>query len=188
SIKPDKVLWYVVNINFKSHVSVAAKKITYAKLFYPARVTDLYEYIKQTLGDLVHQIKQIAILSVVITVVISVLITSLFLKLLVSKQLPQIAIMKALGFSQWHIRVQYLTKALFVLNLGILFGALLCNTLGQQLVGIMWSFMGAAAITFIVHPIQVYILCPLLLIIVVSLATLGNIVLIKKSTIMDIIV
>lgn len=185
---PETALWYVVNVDFKSNVIITNKINEYARIFHSARVTDLDDYLSQTMGDLISQIKNISILTVIVAVFISVLITSLFLKMLVAKHYSQIAIMKAIGFSLNDIRLQYLARSLFVLNLGILFGAIMSNTVGQKLVGIMWSFMGASEIKFIINPLQIYIVCPLLLMSVVTMTTLVSIALIKKIHITKMII
>lgn len=184
----EVVMWRVINIDFQPSVSVAAKKKEYSERFHSARVTDLKDYIQQTLGDLIQQVRWIAILSCILAASICVLIISLFLKLLVTKHYSQIAIMKALGFSLGNIRVQYLTRALLVLNLGILLGTFLCNTLGQKMVSAIGATMGAAEIKFVIYPLQVYVMCPLGLMAITSFATLASIVLIKKISIIDMIV
>lgn len=184
----ETVMWRVINMDFQPAVSVVDKKKEYARHCDSARVTDLQEYVQQTLGDLIQQAKWIALLACVIAAGICVLITSLFLKLLITKHYSQIAIMKALGFSLWDIRTQYLTRSLLVLNLGIIFGTLLCNTLGQKMVSAIWSTMGAAEITFVIDPLQVYVMCPLGLMAITSFATLASIVYIKTISIINMIV
>lgn len=184
----EAIMWRVINIDLQPFVSVTKKKQEYAQQFGSARITDLKDYVQQTLGDLIQQVKWIAVLAYVIAASICVLITSLFLKLLVTKHESQIAIMKALGFSLWNIRVQYLTRSLVVLNLGIVSGTLLCNTLGQAMISAIWSTIGASEITFVIKPLHVYVMCPLGLMVITSFATLASIVLIKKISIIDMIV
>jgi putative ABC transport system permease protein len=184
---PESVLWSVINIDFKPGISVAYKMNEYTRLFYPNRVTNIEDYLKQTLGDLVKQLRKIAILAIIIATCLSGLITSLFLKMLIAKQHSEIAIMRALGFTLKDIRIQYITRTLFVLNLGIIWGAILSNTVGQHLVSLMWSYMGACEIRLIINPWQVYILSPLLLICMVTVAALASIASIKEFNISKLI-
>lgn len=185
---PNSVMWYVINVDLKPHASLSNKKNLYTKIFSPARVTYLTDYVAQTMGGLIHQIQIISFISIAIAILLSVLITSMFLKMLVVKNYSQIAIMKAIGFSLLDIRIQYFAKILFILWMGILFGTYFSNTIGQSLVGLMWSFMGASEIHFIINPLQVYFYCPILLMTVVALSTLLSIGLIKKIHIMKMIV
>jgi putative ABC transport system permease protein len=185
---PDTALWYVINIDLKSQVSAKDKKNEYSKLLPSARVTYVDDYVNQTLGDLIKQVHAIALISIGAALLISILISSMFLKLLVAKHYSQIAIMKAIGFSLKDIQIQYLVKALFVLGLSIVLGTLIANTLGQSLVGLIWSLMGAPQIQFIIDPLQVYFLCPLILMGLVTSVAFMSIVLIKKINIIKMVI
>lgn len=172
SFDPDFALWYVINVEFKSNILIDNKAREYANIFYPVRVTHLTDYLQQTLGDLIKQVEYLTYLILLIALFITLLITSLFLKMLITKHYSQIAIMKAIGFSLNNIRLQYLTRSLFVLNLGIIIGVITSGTIGQQIVSFIWSFMGAPEIKLIINPIEVYFYYPLLLIFIVTIITL----------------
>ncbi|PTQ55683.1 MAG: ABC transporter, permease protein [Candidatus Carbobacillus altaicus] len=165
---PNSVLWYVVSLNVKPHVDLREKIEQYEKAFYPAKVTDLQGYLHQTLGNTIDQLRRILILTFFVAIFLSILITALFLKMLVAKDRQQIAIMRSIGFAPREIRTQYVTMALFVLTIGILLGTIFSNTLGQMLVSAVWSFLGASQIDFVIDPIQAYVICPLILILVVT--------------------
>ncbi|HRJ42864.1 MAG TPA: FtsX-like permease family protein, partial [Caldilineaceae bacterium] len=159
----------------------------YSSAFAPARVTDLEGYVAQTLGNTIAQLQKVTLVAVVAGLLVSVLMTALFLKMLIAKDGSQIAIMKSLGFSLGNIRVQYLTKTFFLLLIGILLGTIFANTTGQRLVSMLWSFMGAAQIHFIIDPIQAYLLFPLLLLLTVSVTTVISIAGIKETSIIQMI-
>jgi putative ABC transport system permease protein len=114
----------------------------------------------------------VTVVTVVVGLAVSVLITSLFMMMLITKDSNQIAIMRSLGFSLRNIRTQYLTRALFLLAFGIVLGTLFSNTLGQQLVSVVWSLLGASRIRFVIDPLQAYVLYPLLLMATVSVTTI----------------
>jgi putative ABC transport system permease protein len=180
----DDVLWYAVSINLFDGADAAAKKEKkeeYAAAFAPARVTDLDGYMAQTLGDTVRQLRLVTIVAVVVGIGVSVLITSLFMRMLISKDRTRISIMRSIGFSLRDIRTQYLTMALTVLAIGIVAGTLFSNTLGQRLVSALWAFMGAARITFVINPLQAYLLLPALLMGAVAATTRSALTGIKES-------
>jgi putative ABC transport system permease protein len=179
----EAVLWYVVSLNVKSNTGEKVNE--YAEAFYPARVTHSGRYLSQTMGNTIEQLKFFTLFAIVIALFVSMLITSLFLKMIIAKDSSQIAIMKGIGFSLKDIRVQYITKALLVLNVGIILGTVISNTLGQSMVSAIWSFMGASKIRFVINPVQAYILYPLALMLIVSLATLISTSSIKKSSIAE---
>lgn len=184
----DAVLWYVVSLDVSDHTDIKGKIAEYEEAFYPAKVTHLQGYLDQTLGNTIDQLKLITILAILIAIFVSILITSLFLKMLVAKDYSQIAILKSIGFTLRDIRIKYVTMALLVLNIGIILGTIVSNTIGQKMVSIVLSFFGASQIKFVIDPVQAYILCPLVLMLVVTITTLISIISIKKSSISEMIV
>ncbi|WP_028562060.1 ABC transporter permease [Paenibacillus pinihumi] len=179
----EAVLWYVVSLNVKAGTVITDKISAYEQAFYPAKVTDLQGYLHQTLGGTINQLKLVTILALVIALSVSILITFLFLKMLVAKDNSQIAILRSVGFALSGIRIQYVTISLIVLGAGLILGTLLSNTAGQLLIGGIMSFLGASNITFIIDPVQAYILSPVLLAVTVILTTLASIQSIKASSI-----
>ena len=183
----ENALWYTINLDLKSPDKIAEKAQEYATAFAPARVTDLEGYVAQTLGNTIDQLKNVTMIAVGVGLVVSVLMTALFLKMLIARDGSQIAIMKSLGFSLRNIRVQYLTKTLSLLAIGIVLGTIFANTAGQRLVSMLWAFMGAAQISFVIDPLQAYVLIPLLLMLTVSVTTLFSITGIKDTSIIQMI-
>jgi len=179
----DAVLWYTLIADVTAGTDVAAKVGEYSRLFHPARVTDLDGYIEETLGHTILQLGGVARAAVIIALVVATLITSLFLKMLLTKDASRIAIMKSLGFSLRHVRLQYQTTALLLTAVGVTAGTMFANTLGQRLVGVLWTLMGAAQLEFVIRPLQAYLLFPLLLAGVVSLTTALGIRHVKNTTI-----
>jgi putative ABC transport system permease protein len=129
----------------------------------------------------------VTVVAIAVGLSVAVLITSLFLSMLTSKDASQIAIMRSLGFSLRDVRVQYLSRALILLSLGIVLGTIFSNTLGQRLVSALWSFLGASQIKFVIDPLQAYVLLPLLLMLAVSITTLINMAGIKETNIAEMI-
>ena len=184
----QKVLWQAVSLDVSGGSSVDAKVQEYAEAFHPARVTDLEGYLSQTLGNTIAQLRKVTVVAVVVGLSVAALITSLFLTMLISKDSSQIAIMRSLGFSLHDIRVQYLSRALLLLGLGIVAGTVFSNTLGQRLVSSLWALMGASQIKFVIDPIRAYVLLPALLMVAVGLTTLLSIRGVKETNIADMIV
>jgi len=180
-IDPKAVLWYVLNVDVQADLN--EKMDEYSRAFSPAKVTDLDDYLGQTFGNTIDQIRRITIVAIVIAVFVSLLITSLFMRMLIAKDYGQIAIMKSIGASLHDVRVQYVTRALLLLNIGIILGAIVANTFGQYLVSALMSNMGANAIEFVVNPLQAYMLAPLTLMAVVTIATLTTTASIKETSI-----
>jgi putative ABC transport system permease protein len=89
------------------------------------------------------------------------LISLLFMRLLIAKDRYTIAVIKVLGFTKSDIRVQYLSRSVSILVIGITLGTVLSNTVGQSLVGMVMANFGGASFSFIIDPLQAYVLSPL---------------------------
>lgn len=183
----ESVLWYTLSLDLKPGISIENKIHEYSESFHPARVTDLESYLKQTLGNTINQLRKVTIAAAAVGLSVSVLITSLFLKMLIARDSSQIAIMKSLGFPIQSIRIQYLTRSLILLVLGITLGTVFANTLGENMVSLLWSFMGASQIRFVINPVQAYFFLPLILMLTVSITTIISITGIKDTSIIEMI-
>ncbi len=185
---PKTVLWYVVALDVKPNISVSEKMDEYTEVFYPAKITYLESYLSQTLGNTINQLRLVTILAIAISLSISILITSLFLKMLIAKDSSQIAIMRSIGFTSRDIRIQYLVRMLLVAGMGIILGTFASGTIGQSLVRILGSFMGASQIQLVVNPVVGYFILPFVLMMIVAITTLVSTVSMKKSSIAERIV
>ncbi|TCL57530.1 putative ABC transport system permease protein [Kineothrix alysoides] len=154
---PKNILWYVVYMNIKDGAGISAKGAEYASAFSDAKVNEVDEVVRQTMGNVIGQLKSASIFAVGIAVGIAVLITAMFFKMLTAKEAPQIAILRSVGFSMKDIQVQYVTRVMIVLLIGIVIGMLAAGTLGQSMAALM--IPGASSIKFVVGPLT-YLLCP----------------------------
>ncbi|MEK4486362.1 ABC transporter permease [Psychrobacillus sp. FSL H8-0484] len=167
-LNKDAVLWYIVSMNVAQGVDVREKMDYYQNTYDSAQVNDIKEYTQQTLGNIIDQMSLIVIAGIAIAVIIAVLITALFLRMLLSKDMSQIAIMRSLGLTSKNIKHQYMAGTMMVLILGIIVGVLASNYLGEFLVSMAMSSMGAAKIELVNVAWQTWLLCPLALIVVVG--------------------
>lgn len=181
------VLWYSLGLDLKGGISIEDKVHEYSTLFHPARITGIQDYLHQTLGGTISQVRKVVFGALLTGLLVSVLITALFMKMVIAKDSSRIAIMKSLGFSLSHIRVQYLMVSLLLLLCGIIGGTIFSNVMGQKLVSVLWGFMGASQISFVVDPVQSYLLFPLILTAAVFLTTLLTISDIKETSIITMI-
>ncbi len=167
-INEDTVLWYIVSMDVAPGVDISEKMDYYRNTYTSAQVNDIEEYTRQTLGNIIDQMGPIVIGGIVIALIIAALITALFLKMLLSKDMSQIAIMRSVGLSSENIKHQYMAGTLTVLVSGILLGVLTSHYLGEFIVSMAMSSMGAAKIEFVNIAWQTWLLCPLALIAVVG--------------------
>ncbi len=168
-INQNSILWYIISMDLAPGV-VKQDKMEYFRTSYDsAQVNDIQEYTRQTLGNIIDQMSTIVVAGIVIAAVIATLITALFLKMLLSKDMSQIAIMRSLGLTSNNIREQYMAGTMLVLVIGIILGVLVAQFLGEFLVSMAMSSMGAASIQFVQSIWQVWLLCPVALILIVGI-------------------
>lgn len=181
SYNKENILWYVVNVDMKPKMNLQEKVKEYKQNFNSAKITDTDNYLSQTLGETIKQLRRVTQVAILIAILISVLITAMFFKMLLVKDSSQILIMKSIGFSYKDIRIQYVTRSIAIVLVGILTGTFIAATFGETLISWLGSFMGAAHIKFVVNPIISYVICPAILFISVTVATLFSSFTVKQT-------
>ncbi|MEW8987302.1 MAG: ABC transporter permease, partial [Bacillus sp. (in: firmicutes)] len=126
-VNEEAVLWYIVSLNVAPGVDKGEKMEYYRQTYESAQVNDIAEYTQQTLGNLINQMNAVVIGGMIISLIIVALITALFLKMLLSKDMSQIAIMRSVGLTSKDIKNQYLAGTMMVLIMGIIIGVLASN-------------------------------------------------------------
>ena len=168
-LNEDSILWYIVNIDVVPGVEIREKMDYYQSSYATAQVNDIREYTRQTLGNLIDQMGKVVLFGGLVAILIVVLITALFLKMLLSKDMSQIAIMRSVGLNSKTIRGHYMTGTITILVLGIIVGVIASHYLGGLIVSMAMSSMGVASMQLIEVPWQTWLVCPLMLIVVVGL-------------------
>lgn len=152
-------------------------------------VDPMEEFINQTLGGVVNQLKNVVFAITVIGACLVVLITVLFLKLRLAKDLSEIAVLKAIGFSEKDIKQQYMIKIACVSIPGILAGIITTDALGEKIVngGLSIAGLGIRKVELISNPIIQYMVCPLCFLLLLMSVTWLAMRAIKKYNIISII-
>ncbi|WP_413367315.1 ABC transporter permease [Lysinibacillus sp. 3P01SB] len=169
-----EIMWSIINAELSDTSIIDDKVSEYASKFSYAKVSDVTEFVTQTFGSTIRSVETASYAAIVVSLIITVLITLLFMKMLTVKDRAAIALMKALGFTKSDIKLQYISRSVFVLIIGIVLGTLLANTLGEVLAGAVISSFGADSFQFTVNPLSAYFLCPLLMVCAVLIATIGG--------------
>ena len=167
-LNEEAILWYIVYIDVATGVDIKSKMDFYQNAYATSQVNDIQEYTRQTLGNLIDQMGLVVIAGMTIALIIATLITALFLKMLLSKDMSQIAIMRSMGVTSRKIKQQYMAGTLVILAFGIIFGVLASTFLGEFMVSLAMSSMGAARIQFVDIAWQTWLVCPLVMFAVVG--------------------
>lgn len=181
---------YTFSVNLKDKADVESKADGWSKIVGSGITVDpMKEFINQTLGGVEKQLRMINIVIVIIAACLVMLISVLFLKLRLARDLPEIAVLKTVGFSEYDIRKQYLIKLGCVSATGIMAGIIVTNVLGEKIVNFALSFAGIGInkVNLISNPLVVYLISPLLLMVLILLTSRIVLRAIKKYNIVSII-
>jgi putative ABC transport system permease protein len=165
------VMWSIVCAELTDKTLISGKVREYTERFAFAKVTGVDEFVAQTFGTSITSVGKAAYASLAVATVITALITVLFMKMLIAKDRYSIAVMKACGFRNSDIRLQYVSRSVLVVIAGVFMGTLLANTLGGMLAGKAMASFGGESFRFVVNPVLAYLLMPLLMAGTVLLAT-----------------
>lgn len=166
---------YAFSVNLTEGTTVEAKAEYWSQMMgYGVSVDSMETFVDQTLGGVIEQLRIIVLTTSVLGIFLASLITLLFLKLRVIKDYSEISILKAIGFSNEDLRVQYLIKTGIAALFGVGFGFVLTRGFGQGLVNLILglSGLGLKKITLMSSGITDFVLIPLALLTMVSLMTL----------------
>lgn len=179
----DEVMWYTIGVELVPGADAAEVSAAHAEQVAPATIADIAQWRTQTLGPIAGQITVTSIISALVAIALAVLMTALFTRMLLARDVDQIAIQRALGADDAGLRGQYLTRILLVLVLGVAVGTLAANTVGEALFNLMFGGMfggfetlgqGTSRIDFAVNPWLAYLLLPAALLVSVSLAAVAG--------------
>ncbi|QGU95559.1 FtsX-like permease family protein [Clostridium bovifaecis] len=179
---------YSFSINLNDNREAVKKSGEWYKILGAGITVDPMEkFIDQTLGGVAKQLKTIVFAIVTIGLSLTMLITVLFLKLRLAKDLSEIAVLKAIGFSEQDIKKQYMIKIGFVSAAGILSGIILTDVLGEEIVAAALSIagIGLKKVELISNAVIEYIICPLLLMLLILLVTWIVVRTVKKYNIIS---
>lgn len=137
-----------------------------------AKAVDIQEYITDTYGQTIREIRMAAWVAVVAAAFVIFIVVILFTRLLVANDRCDISLRKAIGFTGRDVKERYLRGYLPVLLAGILTGILSGDLLGEKLAGLLLKTLGATGFRFLIDYKTVFGWIPAIVIITVFCAIL----------------
>lgn len=159
---PDggSTMWSVFYVSLKEGISkeqwLSALTQTLSECGINAKAVDIREYVKETYGQTIQEIRKAAWAAVLVAALVMFVVVVLFTRLLVAQERNEISLRKVLGFTLRDIKGLYFLRYLPVLLMGILAGILAGNLLGQQLAGAFLKTLGATGFRFLIDGKAVY--------------------------------
>ena len=142
------LMWSVFYVSLKDGAVKDQWLSRYAEILSDSGISvkavDIQEYVADTYGQTIRQIRMAAWVAVVVMFVV----VTLFTRLLVAKDRCDISLRKAIGFTGGDIKRLYFLGYLPVLLTGVFAGILSGNLLGEKLAGLLIKTLGATGFRF----------------------------------------
>ena len=156
-------IWTTFTIKLKDP-SILQEKITEYDSFESIKSSGVKDTIDKTFGNTLNAISLAAKASTILSISTILLITILFIRLLLNKDVYTIGVLKAIGFRDKDIKIQYVFKSMTVILMGILLGSLLSKLIGEKFTELLIASFGVRKFTFTPNPLFNFIIAPLMLI------------------------
>ena len=143
----------------------------YSQRYSFARFADTKTYLKQIFGNTITMVESISKVALVASLFLVFLIVSLFVRMIYLKDRGQNAVLKAIGFNNCSLYLQYMIKTIFSLIACILFGNILVLSIGDRLAAEILSVTCVHGIHFIRNPIFTYLFIPFSMLLAAMFAT-----------------
>ena len=136
------------------------------KIFDKADVYEFNEYVNLLLGGVSDSLEPLKILILVIVTIVNALIIVLMQKMFLIRERGEIGMLKSIGYSNAKI-IKWQTKRIaMVLLAGITLGIITSTFVTQITSGQVFKIMGASKIEFVINPVEVYVIYPIMVFVI----------------------
>lgn len=139
---------------------------------------DIYD---RYIGGTVEVIDGMKNLIVAVMIGIIFLITGLVVRLLISRETPEIALLKSIGFRNAALRRWQIVRITIVLIVSIVVGTLIAGPVGGIVINSIFGALGVSRVTQVINPMEVYLIYPAILLLSTVLAVMISVGQIKKT-------
>lgn len=143
------VIWSVLYVSLQDPSASARWMEAYGQA--GADVTDIGDYVRDTYGPTLAQIRRASMGAVLIAILVAFVVIALFLRLIVERNRDAISLQKALGFTSGEIGRAYCLKGLLSAAAGVVSGLVLGTLLGEGLCGMVLKSLGADSFRFVIR-------------------------------------
>lgn len=139
---------------------------------------DMYD---RYIGGTVEVIDGMKNLIVAVMLGIIFLITGLVVRLLISRETSEIALLKSIGFRNAALRRWQVVRISIVLVISIIFGTLIAGPIGGTVINSIFGALGVSRVAQVINPMEVYLIYPAILLISTVLAVMVSVGQIEKT-------
>ena len=169
------VMWSIIYLSLKdkniADIWVEDYRAKYSLHGDGIKVVKIADYITGTYGQTIRNIQKAVIMSVISACLILFVVMLLLLRLVIWRERSDSSLKKALGFTSADIKEEYLKKTFKYVLPGIAVGIFAGIVPGQSLAGVLLGSMGAYGFHFIINPIAVFVVTPMVIALAAAFAT-----------------
>jgi putative ABC transport system permease protein len=140
-----------------------------------------YDTYDRYIGGTVEVVDGMKNLIVAVMLGIIFLITGLVVRLLISRETSEIALLKSIGFRNAALRRWQVVRIAIVLIFSIVIGTLVAGPVGGVLINSIFGSLGVSRITQVINPMEVYLIYPAILLLSTVLAVMVSVGQIEKT-------
>ncbi len=159
----------ILNGDFKNSVGYEENKENMMKALPTFKYSTASEFTSTMLGNIVDELGMVKIVILSIVMGINILITTLVVRMLYSKEIGQIAILKSIGFKTRQIKMWQVLRIGIVLVISVIIGTLLSKPITEIMSSGIFYFAGATKVRTQINVYEVYIIYPLVILVLTIL-------------------
>ncbi len=133
------------------------------------------------IGGTVEVVNGMKNLIVAVMLGIIFLITSLVVRLLISRETSEIALLKSIGFRNAALRRWQILRIAIILILSIVLGTMIAGPVGGAVINAIFGSLGVSRVTQVINPMEVYLIYPAILLLSTVLAVMVSVGHIEKT-------
>ena len=146
----------------------------------------LNEYIDSVIGGIADTLEPMKILILIMVTIVNMLIIVLMQKMFLIRERGQIGMLKSIGFSNAKVIKWQTKRIVLVLLTGIVVGTLTSTLITELTSGQVFKMMGASKIQFVINPMEVYVIYPVMIFVASVIACIISMQSVRKIDVKDV--
>jgi putative ABC transport system permease protein len=162
-----QVLGFQIDFDDSPDKAETEKRIEKMKdIFSTKYVDDTDDFVMHCIGtDIKDTINGVKLMVILITAVIVIMISVLMERSFISKEKPEIALMKAMGFKTRSVIAQHILRFAIVAAVASVISIALCSPVTKLCINPIFSIMGAInGVEYNIKPVEVYFIYPIIVV------------------------
>ncbi len=164
-----------IQISYSDHPAkseVRGRMERIKELFPQYKVYNSAEYLVKMMGNIAEQLESIKGVIIIVILLINLMVAVLMEKTFLTKERGEIGMLKSIGFGNGAIVRWQAARIGIILIISTVLGTLLSNPIAQLTTAKGFLMMGASHIDFVIKPLEVYLMYPLLIFAVTMAASI----------------